>query len=219
MANNQRTKNQRIIDISLAVTNDMPVWPGSVGINLDRAKSIENGDSANVSTLECDVHTGTHVDAPCHFLQNAECTESLSLEKMIGPVYVADMKEITSISSKELGVIKLPPGTKRILFRTRNSLLWKEGIKEFQKNYVALTADAARWLVAYGIELVGVDYLSVQRYQDDPATHHILLKAGVVIVEGLNLWDVQEGSYEIICLPIRLVGSDGAPARVVLRQI
>lgn len=209
----------KIIDISLPVSSDMPVWPGSTGIKLTKAMSIENGDSANASTLECDVHTGTHVDAPCHFLQDAECTESLSLEKMVGPVYVADMKEATSIGSKELDAIKLPSGTKRILFRTRNSLLWKEGVKEFRKNYVALTADASRWIVDSGIELVGVDYLSVQRYQDDSATHHILLEAGIVIVEGLNLWEVQEGSYELICLPIRLVGSDGAPARVVLRQI
>ena len=211
--------NQKIIDISLAITSDMPVWPGSAGARLSKAKSIENGDTANASILECDVHTGTHVDAPCHFLQGAECTESLSLKKMVGPVYVADMKEIASISSKELDAINIPPDTKRILFRTRNSLLWKEGVKEFQTDFVALTADAASWLVDYGIELVGVDYLSVQRYQDDSATHHILLEAGIVIVEGLNLWEVQEGSYELICLPIRLVGSDGAPARVVLRQI
>ena len=194
--------NQKIIDISLPVTNDMTVWPGSAGINLARAKSIDNGDSANVSTLECDVHTGTHVDAPCHFIQDAVCTEDLSLEKMIGPVYVADMMGVVSISSKELDVINIPPGTKRILFRTRNSRLWKEGIKEFQVDYVALTADAAQWLVDYSIELVGVDYLSVQRYQDDSATHRILLEAGVVVVEGLNLWEAQEGSYEIICLPI-----------------
>lgn len=209
---------QKLIDISLPVSGDMPVWPGSPGVQITKSMSIENGDVANASTLSCDVHTGTHVDAPCHFLQDAECTESLSLDKMVGPVYVADMKNSISISSKELNTINIPSDTKRILFRTKNSLLWKEGVKEFQKDFVALTADAAKWLVDFGIELVGVDYLSVQRYKDDPATHHILLEARVVIVEGLNLWEVQEGKYEIICLPIRLVGSDGAPARVVLRQ-
>ena len=113
----------------------------------------------------------------------------------------------------------LPNGTTRLLLHTRNSELWERGVTEFRKDFVALTSDAAQWLVDQGIRLIGVDYLSVHRYGDGPLTHQILLRAGIIIVEGLNLTDVAPGKYELICLPLRLDGADGAPARAVLRKL
>jgi arylformamidase len=194
----------------------MPTWPGSAGVRLTRAKSQAAGDSSNESQLDCGVHTGTHVDAPWHFLENGSTVEQLPLDVLIGQAIVAYLPGVSAITASDLGDLVLPPSTKRLLLRTSNSDLWAEGMAEFRKDYVALTADAARWVVDQGVRLIGVDYLSVQRYDDSSITHQILLGANVIIVEGLNLIDVKPGSYELVCLPLKLVGSDGAPARAVL---
>lgn len=180
---------------------------------------LSAGDANNVSRLDCDVHIGTHVDAPWHFLEDGATVEQLPLDIMIGPATVAYLSEVSAVHASDLADLALPQGTKRLLLRTRNSELWAAGVTEFREDYVALAADAARWLVDQGIRLIGVDYLSVQRYKDSPLTHQILLVAGVIIIEGLNLANVQPGAYELICLPLRLVGADGAPARAVLRRL
>ena len=206
-----------IIDISVPLHPEMPVWPGSVGIRLSRTMSLEAGDSSNVSRLDCDVHVGTHVDAPLHFIEDGSSVEQMPLKTLIGMVFVAYLpEEVDVITADDLAALSIPKGTQRLLLRTRNSLLWANGVNGFRTDYVALTADAARWMVEHGIRLVGVDYLSVQRYQDGSETHQILLGAGVVIVEGLNLADVVPGQYKLICLPLKLVGAEGAPARAVL---
>jgi arylformamidase len=197
----------------------MPTWPDSVGLRLVRTMSLEAGDKANVSRLDCDVHMGTHVDAPWHFLKDGFTVDAMSLDMLIGPAVVGYLPEASVITPSELADLNLPSSTKRLLLRTRNSELWAAGVTEFRKEYVALSADAARWVVDRGIQLVGIDYLSVQCYEDNPLTHKILMTAGVIIVEGLNLIDVQPGLYELICLPIRLVGADGAPVRAVLRPL
>ena len=215
----RREKLANIVDISLPLRPDMPTWPGSVGLRLTRTSRLEVGDSANVSRLDCDVHVGTHVDAPWHFREDGATVEQLPLDILIGPVVVAYLPELSAITASDLADLALSPGTKRLLLRMRNSELWAAGVTEFRKDYVALTADAARWVVDQGIHLIGVDYLSVQRYDDSPLVHQILLEAGVIIVEGLNLADVQPGAYELICLPICLVGAEGAPARAVLRPL
>jgi arylformamidase len=194
----------------------MPIWPGSVGLRLVRTKRLEAGDPANVSRLDCDVHVGTHVDAPWHFLENGSTVEQLSLDVLIGPVVVAYLPEVSAITAGDLDDLGLPPGTRRLLLRTQNSELWAARVTEFKKDYVALTADAARWVAEHGIRLIGVDYLSVQRYGDSTLTHQILLEAGVIILECLNLAGVQPGGYELICLPLKLVGAEGAPARAAL---
>jgi arylformamidase len=196
----------------------MPIWPSSRGIKLTQNKSSETDDSANISRLDCDVHVGTHVDAPRHFIENGATVEQLPLDIMVGTCFVAYLPEITSISSADLAGIDMPHNIRRLLLRTRNSELWSSQSAEFNKHYVALTADAARWVIEKEISLIGIDYLSVQRYQDGPAAHRILLQADTIILEGLNLMNVQPGVYELICLPIKLVGADGAPARVVLRK-
>ena len=205
-----------IIDISVQLHPEMPVWPGSVGIRLSRTKSLEAGDMTNVSRLECDVHIGTHVDAPLHFIEDGSSVEQMPLNILIGPVFVAHLPGGDAITAHDLAALSLPKSTQRLLLRTRNSLLWANGVNDFRTDYVALTADAARWIVEHGIHLVGVDYLSVQRYQDGSETHKILLGAGVIIVEGLNLANVVPGQYELICMPLKLVGAEGAPARAVL---
>ncbi|HWO43094.1 MAG TPA: cyclase family protein [Candidatus Eisenbacteria bacterium] len=208
-----------IIDISVPLKPDMPTWPDSVGLRLTRTMSLEAGDKANVSRLDCDVHMGTHVDAPWHFLDDGSTVDAMSLDVLIGPAIVADLTGTSAVTPSDLTGLKLAPNIRRLLLKTRNSALWAAGVTEFKSDYVALSADAARWVVERGIRLIGIDYLSVQRYGDDPLTHQILMRAGVIIVEGLNLAGVQPGLYELICLPIRLVGTDGAPVRAVLRTL
>ena len=205
-----------IIDISVPLKTEMPVWPSSKGFKLYRTLKLAAGDEANVSQLDTDVHVGTHVDAPCHFLPEGKAIEDLSLDILMGPAYVAHLPEVKAISVTDLEALNLPPNTTRLLLRTTNSQLWANNITEFKKDFVALTADASQWLADIGIRLIGIDYLSVQRYYDSTLTHEILLKAGIIILEGLNLKNVAPGIYQLICLPIKLVGSDGAPARAVL---
>lgn len=207
-----------IIDISVPLSSNTPIWPDSPGIRLHWHKMLDAGDECNNTRLDCDTHVGTHVDAPSHFLVNGATVEQLSLEVLIGTAIVAYLPKVSAIAASDLADLALPPGIERLLLRTRNSELWGAGVAEFREDYVALTADAAQWVVDQNIRLIGVDYLSVQRYGDSALTHEILLESEVVILEGLNLADVQPGSYELICLPIRLVGADGAPARAVLRH-
>jgi arylformamidase len=208
-----------ILDISVPLYPDMPVWPGSAGFRLERTQRLEAGDEANVSRVDCDVHMGTHVDAPLHFVEGATPVDQLRLETLIGPATVAFLPDAEVITADELRNLHMPAGVERLLLRTRNSELWTAGVNEFRKDYVALTAEAARWLVASGIRLVGVDYLSVQRYQDDPTVHQMLLAAEIVVVEGLNLSAVKPGQYELACLPLKLVGAEAAPARAILRPL
>lgn len=197
----------------------MPYWPGTAALELTRTMSLEAGDGANVSRLGLDVHTGTHVDAPSHFLHGAGTVDQLRLDDLIGPAIVGDLRGVDSVSALDLERLDLPPRTIRLLLRTRNSELWSTGGTDFRKDFVALVPDAAQWVVDRGIRLLGVDYLSVQQYDGDPSTHRILLGAGVVILEGLDLSAAEPGGYELLCLPLRLAGAEGAPARVVLREL
>ena len=208
-----------IIDISVPLLPEMPVWPGDGGISIVPVKRMARGDKNNLSRLDCGVHAGTHVDAPWHFLDEGSTVEQLPLDALIGEAFVAYLPEVDIIAAETLARLTLPNGTTRLLLHTRNSELWERGVTEFRKNFVALTSDAAQWLVDHGIRLIGVDYLSVHRYGDGPLIHQILLGAGIIIVEGLNLTGVAPGKYELICLPLRLDGVDGAPARAVLRKL
>ena len=210
---------KNIIDISVPLYLDMPVWPGSAGIQLMQTSRLDKGDGVNNSKLICDVHIGTHIDAPLHYIVDGKSIEQLKLEDLIGPAVVAYLPEAEIITKNVLEDLSLPEDARRLLLRTRNSSLWETGSHRFQTNYVALTQDAAQWIVDHDICLIGVDYLSVQRYGEDSQTHEILLSAGVIIVEGLNLARVESGMYELICLPLKLVGSEGAPARAVLRKM
>ena len=207
------------LDISLTISPDLPHWPGSPAIEWSRRRDMDRGDPVNDSTLVCGVHTGTHVDAPLHFLADGVDVTHLSLDALIGPAVVAELSDLEVIAARDLEALNLPADTRRLLLRTRNSAIWQWGDREFHTDFVALTVEAAQWVVARGIRLIGVDYLSVQIFQGDPQTHIALLQAGVVIVEGLNLTEVAPGPYELICLPLKLAGAEGAPARAVLRKV
>lgn len=207
----------KIYDISLPVTPDMPVWPGDPSVEMTQTASMDKGSEYNMTHLCLSVHTGTHVDAPHHFLNDKHTVDSLPLEILTGPAYVLHLpNEISAITAEVLSWAAIPPRTSRLLFRTRNSALWADGVSAFQTDFVAVTADGADWLTTHGIRLVGVDYLSVAPYADSVPTHQILLRGRVVVIEGLNLSQVPQGHYVLYCLPLNLVGSDGAPARTIL---
>lgn len=209
---------RKYIDVSVPISSELPRWPGSPEIQFERSLDLEKGDIATDTTLQFSVHTGTHVDAPSHFIRGGKSVEQMNLEILIGEAYVALLPdEVESITAALLKNLPLPDQTSRLLLRTRNSSFWKAKGSEFQRDFVGLTVDAAQWIVNQGIQLIGVDYLSVQRYCDGPETHQILLSAEVVVIEGLDLTAVSEGVYDIICLPIKLQGVEGAPARVILR--
>jgi arylformamidase len=203
-------------DISLPISPDLPTWPGDPAIVLERVDKIEEGANNNVSRLDMSVHAGTHIDAPFHFLPEGKTIEKINLDRLIGRVYVLNLPDVDLITAEVLDQAQLPPRTRRVLFKTRNSEYWARGEDNFQTDFVALSPDAAIYLVQRGVKLVGVDYLSVAPYKKSRPTHEILLKAGVVIVEGLDLSAVSQGRYTLFCLPLKLVGSDGAPARVIL---
>lgn len=205
----------RIYDISVDISPHMPVWPGDPPVGLERVKAIASGANANVSHLSCGVHIGTHVDAPLHFIDGGSAVETLPLKLLTGRAYVVHVPRATVLNEATLESAGLPPRTRRVLFRTRNSEIWARE-RDFQTNFVAVDASGARWLVRKGIQLVGVDYLSVAPYGQSKETHRILLEAGVVVIEGLDLSRVSQGRYSLYCLPLKLMGSDGSPARAIL---
>jgi arylformamidase len=206
----------RIYDVSLGVSSGMTVWPGDPPVTLERVQKIAYGANANVSRLACGVHTGTHVDAPVHFIEGAKGIETLSMKVLTGRVHVVGLPEAEVLDAPTLEAAGIDGRARRVLFRTRNSDYLARQVTDFQKDFVGVDASGAEWLVRRGIQLVGVDYLSVAPYKQGRPTHVALLQAGVVVVEGLDLSQVAPGRYTLYCLPLKLVGSDGAPARVIL---
>jgi len=207
-----------IFDITVALEDGIPIWPGNPPFELVRVNKLEEGASSNVSKLSLGVHTGTHVDAPIHFLQGGTGVDQLPLELLTGKatVHWLDLPQgnITA-TALEAASPKINSGAERVLLKTRNSELWRSP-HPFQSDFAGITADGAQWIVDHKIKLIGVDYLSVGPKGGGKPTHEILLKAGVVIVEGLNLRQVNAGEYEFFCLPLKLKDCDGAPARAIL---
>ncbi len=205
-----------IYDVTRTLQTGMATWPGEPGPALTPIKRMSTGHPADVSHLALGVHTGTHVDAPRHFIEGAAGVESLPLTALIGPARVVGIKHEGAIRVEELERSGLE-GVQRVLFRTRNSEEWSDSV--FKEDFVYLDPEAARWLVNRGTRLVGVDYLSVESaVAAEPLTHRALLGAGIVIVEGFDLREIVPGDYTLSCLPLKLAGSDGAPARVVLMR-
>ncbi|MBN1305817.1 MAG: cyclase family protein [Anaerolineales bacterium] len=206
-----------IFDITLPVSKRVPTWPGDPEILVQQIEAMDKGSSYNLTYLHTSAHSGTHVDAPHHFLNNNNTVEDLPLEVLTGSAYVAVLRsDIMQITAGVLDSMQIPLGVERLLFKTRNSKFWANGETEFQTDYTAVVKDGAEWLVTRGIRLVGIDYLSIAPFKDGTQVHRILLNAGMVIVEGLDLSKVSEGRYQLYCLPIKLVGADGAPARAIL---
>jgi arylformamidase len=206
----------KIHDLSLPIFPGMVVWPDNPNVILRRTLDQEKGDIATVSELSFGVHTGTHLDAPVHFVRGGAGVDSLALEALCGPALVCHALEAEALTAAIFEALSIPAGTKRLLLRTRNSDLWAKDVRQFDTNYVAVSADGARWLADHGVAVIGVDYLSVAPYPDPLTPHDILLRAGVIPVEGLNLSGIAPGNYTFYCLPLKLVGADGAPARAIL---
>lgn len=200
-----------ILDVSIPIRTRMPIYPANAGVALRRIDAIADGAVANVSAVDLGAHTGTHVDAPNHFLDGAGSVDTVALEPLIGPAVVVDATAVDkTLDAAAVAVAGVPVGAERVLFRTRNSQLWEQ--EEFNEDFVSFDASGARALLDAGVRLVGIDYLSI----GDPGAHRALLGADVAVVEGLDLRAVEPGPYQLVCLPLKLVGSDGGPARAVL---
>ena len=206
----------RIYDISLDVFAGGVVYPGNPPIALELQQALARGDGANVSTLAFGSHTATHVDAAKHFFDDGQTVDQLPLDRLVGPCIVVEFDDtVMRIEREHLESYNLK-GAKRVLFKTRNSRVLQKRA-EFVKDYTYVTPEAAEHLVSLGVELVGVDYLSVEQFKSGHhRTHRALLGAKVVIIEGLALGEVPPGEYELVCLPLKLRGLDGAPARAIL---
>lgn len=208
-----------IYDITVPIRSGMPVYEGDPGVEIKSWTALAKGNSSNVSVLNFGAHTGTHVDAPAHFIEGARRIDALALESLIGPARVFHVPEdVLEIDQEFLATCDLD-GVERVLFRTRNSTFWNEG---FRKDFTHLSPEAAGALVDLGVKLVGIDYLSIEKFHSGHhRTHLALLSKNVIIVEGLNLSEIKAGDYELICLPLRIAdgSGDGSPARAVLRTL
>lgn len=206
----------RALDISVPVFEGMPVYRGNPAVRAHRAMTLA-GDGVNLSEYCLGSHTGTHVDAPIHFIRGGVGVDRLELDRFHGPAWVADLRRVRKgIDAAALAGAGIPRGTQRVLLRTSNSRLWHP-VRPFRTDFVYLEPDGARWLLERGVLLVGIDYLSIEGFGVDGApTHHALLGAGVPILEGLDLSRAAPGRYLLHAAPVRWKDADGAPARAVL---
>jgi arylformamidase len=211
-----------IYDVSVPISAQTPTYPGDPEIEIRPWLSLDRGDPANVTAILFGAHTGTHVDAPAHFIRGGARLESLSLDTLLGEVQVVEMPpDVIEITESHVAA-HCRSNASRVIFKTRNSAFWSEENGKFHTDYTYIAPAAARRLVANGVQLIGIDYLSVEQFQSESfATHETLLANGVVIIEGLDLRQIAAGRYELICLPLKIASGsgDGAPARVVLRTL
>ena len=206
----------KLLDVSVPLRHGLPTFPNNPEFELQPLKRIADGGSSNVSRLVLGTHTGTHVDAPKHFIDDGPGIEGLSLDLLIGRTRVVEIGKRGPIGAEDLAAAGLREDL-RVLFRTPNSALWNTDV--FHEDYAHLTQAGARYLVDQGVKVVGIDYLSIEQFRKPGApAHKMLLSNGVVIIEGLNLADAEPGMYEMYCLPLLITGGDGAPARVVLKR-
>lgn len=212
------SQRSRWIDISVPLRNAMVHWPTDPPVRIERTLDMERGDASNLSTISMGSHTGTHMDAPLHFVRKGKGIDKMPLDVAAGRARVIEIGDGESIKPEELEQHRIRRG-ERILFKTRNSLRgWKS--ETFIEDFVFLSREAARFLADRGPRVIGVDYLSVGGFKvDSIETHRILLEAGIWIIEGLDLSGVKPGRYDLICLPLKLDTGDGAPARAILRPI
>jgi arylformamidase len=212
----------RIYDVSVPLSEVTPTYPGDPGIEITSWHSLAEGETSNVSLLHFGAHSGTHIDAPAHFIRDGNRVDQLSLESLIGPAQVVEVPtSMKTIDEEFVSTLNLANAL-RVLFKTRNSGFWNSAGDGFRSDYTYLTSGAAKLIVKAGVKLVGIDYLSIEQFQSEKfETHMALLGNGVTILEGLDLREVTPGPYELICLPLKLAGGsgDGAPARAVLRSL
>ncbi|MDP3244334.1 MAG: cyclase family protein [bacterium] len=209
----------QIIDVTLPLIEGVPVWPESTGLHFSWTKNVKAGDSSNLTRLDMDVHIGTHAEGPLHSFTDVTSIDDIPLDIFIGRAFVAHLPGIKIINAVDLEKLNLPSNVERLLLRTDNSEFWQESRQNFRENFVGLSIDAAQWIVNHKIRLVGSDYLSIANFKQGKEVHDVLLKVGIVIIEGLNLSQVVIGEYELICLPLKLTGREAAPARAVLLHL
>jgi arylformamidase len=208
-----------IYDVTIPISERMPVWPGEQRVRIEAMARIERGDQVNASRVNISCHTGTHVDAPYRYIQKGLTADKLPLSLLIGPAFVVEVDglEGNTIQVYDLAKLHLPAGTKRLLLKTSNSDFWQCGYSDFERDFVHLAPKTAEWLVKRKIGLIGMDYLSVEAFGTrERRVHHALLGAGVVILEGLDLSRVPPGPCQLVCLPLKIEKGDAAPARVLL---
>jgi arylformamidase len=198
----------------------MPVWPGDPAVETEPVAAVERGDSCNVTAYRFGSHTGTHLDPPRHFFLDGAPLEDVPLRQLIGACFVADLTGVRgSVTGRDLEAASVPAGSERLLLKTSNSRLWDDLFHPFRPGFVDLSPDGAAWALDHGIRLIGIDYLSVEGPSDPECpVHRSLLRASVVLLEGLDLRAIELGVYELICLPLKTVNGDGAPARVLLTR-
>jgi arylformamidase len=204
------------LDISVPLDGSTPVWPNTPGVSTSLHMAIAAGADANATKIVIDAHCGTHVDAPRHFVDGGATLDQIGLDPFVGDAWIVDVTGHTSIDAAVLEAAAVPASTRRLLLRSDNSLRADLRTGPFRDDYAALTPDAARWVVDREIALIGIDYLSIQLFHDGPETHQIILGAGVAILEGLDLSEPAPGSWQLVCLPLKLIGIEAAPARAVL---
>jgi arylformamidase len=205
------------IDISVPLRTGMAHWPGDLAVTIQQTKDMDSGEVCNLRTISMSAHTGTHMDAPLHFIADGRSIDTMPLDATVGPARVIAIEDSAAVRREELERHDLRQG-ERVLFKTQNSRLWPEGYRAFTKTFVSINADGARYLVERGVRTVGVDYLSVGAFEEDGVeTHQVLLGGGLWLIEGLNLSAIAPGEYDLICLPLKIEGGDGAPARAALR--
>jgi arylformamidase len=206
-------------DITIPISQDTPVWTGDKEVKIYRDRSIAAGADYNVSLLEMGVHTGTHMDAPFHVIDGGRTVDQIPLEQLIGRTQVVVVPpEIESIDADFLSNCGLPEDGKRVLFKTRNSKFWNDQPLRFREDFIGVDASGANWLIENSVILAGIDWFSISPMTDLRTPHEILLKGGAIVLENLDLRKVPTGSYELICLPLKLTGTDGAPVRAILRS-
>jgi arylformamidase len=204
------------IDITLPLNSDIPVWPGDPPAVIERVSAISQGDGHNSSRIKSSLHWGTHLDAPYHIVENRWTIDQIPLDMLIGPAQVIEIPNVREITAGHLKSFEIRQ-CKRLLVKTRNSAFWDESPLKFHQDFTAFTKDAAEYLLECGIQLIGIDYLSLDLYSAaDLPVHHLLYQQNVIGVEGLDLRKVSPGDYHLICLPLNIKSGDGAPARAVL---
>ena len=209
----------KIFDVTVPIKNFMPVWPGDPHVDNQLVSSIENGDEANVTSIKMSAHTGTHIDAPRHFVRSGTAIEALDLTTLLGDVEIIEIDiGVAQIDVSALEGLERTQWPQRVIFKTNNSFLRLFDKDYFYNNFTALLPDAAAYLIQNGVKLVGIDYLSIAPFINGSETHIKLMEKNVIVIEGLNLADISPGIYDLIALPILLEGADGAPARVLLIQ-
>ena len=208
------------VDVTYAIKEGMVHWPGQPPVSFERLSEMEKGDSATVSALSLSLHTGTHMDAPKHFLPHASDITTAPVSALMGALRVAVITDVFGVDEDALRAYEARTrrieASERVFFRTKNSdTNWLD--TPFNKDYVAILPSGARYLAARGVQVVGVDYLSVAPFNNTTETHEVLLSAGVWVIEGLDLRAISEGDYEMIALPLKIETGDASPLRVVIR--